>query len=111
MVSLGPPARFASTNPQASEEIQRAMAASAASGQPRPPSLFSEIGPDGAVHFGGVPQGQYFVTVECRAHNLRQGPSTISVGAEPISGLEWQVERGLGLSVLVVDENKQPLPG
>lgn len=109
MVRLGPPLPWG--NPYASEAARVAAAEVTQLGERPVGAYFGPIGEDGTVAIDGVPSGRYFVSVTCGEAKLRRGPDLLTLGAQAISDLEWRVARGIGLSILVLDDQGRPLPG
>ena len=75
------------------------------------PSLTSAIEADGSVRFRAIVPGTYHVTVQCIGHILSGGPTILEIPITGAHDLLWQVDRGIGLVVHVVDETGSPLPG
>ncbi len=91
---------------------QNRKAIAAVRDQPPGPEQVALIQADGSVHFPGVPSGYYFVAVHCFGHDLRSGPRMLTVSGEPeISGLRWEVERGVKLAVRVLDGSGAAVAG
>jgi uncharacterized GH25 family protein len=70
----------------------------------------AKIEADGVVHFAALQRGRYFVSVHCSGHILREGPLVLDVEGKALSDLTWKVGRGLGLTVLAVDDRDRPVP-
>jgi hypothetical protein len=108
--SVGTPCRegMVELGPMPPERAQRPPAV----GAPQSPvlSVFAPIGATGEVNFDALPKGTYFARVGCRDHLLREGPEVVQVDAKDLTGLEWRVEPGTGLSIASVDESGRPVP-
>lgn len=90
-------------------------APSDASGKGAPPESFgpeqaTAIAADGAVHFEGVPAGNYVVDIKCRDKRFSDGPRFLQVGAKDITGLSWAVSAGATLRVELRDGRSHALP-
>lgn len=75
-----------------------------------PLTVFSEIGAEGDVYFDGVRPGRYALSVQCRGHRTQTGPDSLEIADRDIEDLVWRVERGLALTLRVVDDRDQPVP-
>jgi hypothetical protein len=71
----------------------------------------ANIGPDGVVLFPAVVAAHYYVTVQCVHEVLRDGPRTLDVHADDLTGVTWKVGAGSSLTVFTVDERDRPAPG
>ncbi|HEY6881261.1 MAG TPA: carboxypeptidase-like regulatory domain-containing protein [Polyangiales bacterium] len=103
-VTLGP------YSPELADFSHEALPAPAPDAPPVP-TLYSAIDHEGKVSFQGATPGTYYAMVQCLDAVVQKGPSTLSVGREPLDDVLWQVEPGLGLSILVTDEANRPVPG
>src|SRR6185312_12806092 len=58
------------------------------------PSVEALIDASGGVAFEGVPPGKYAVEVYCADHRFLDGPETLVVAQNDLSGLVWTVAAG-----------------
>jgi hypothetical protein len=103
MVSLGPPGHASLYDPPSVSDERPGRAAV--------PAMMTAIEADGSVHFRAVPAGIYHATVQCAHHMLADGPTTLQVAETSIKDVVWKVDPGLALTVHMVDEADNPLPG
>jgi hypothetical protein len=78
-------------------------------GQPVP-TVDALIEPTGDVRFAGLPPGTYGIDVFCANHRFREGPRTLTVRRDDISGLLWKVGAGNSLVVRTIDAADHPVP-
>lgn len=69
------------------------------------------VGRDGRVEIVALLPGTYRVTVQCAGFVSRASYADIEVGSEPVSASAWEVDPGLAMSGLVVDDDAKPVAG
>jgi protocatechuate 3,4-dioxygenase beta subunit len=70
----------------------------------------ASIEPNGAVHFIAVLPGTYAVEVRCEGHTRPGELPSLTIGAHPIEGVTWEVERGSVARGVVVGEGGELVP-
>ena len=74
-----------------------------------PSASLSAVEPDGTVHLRGLTRGRYRVDVRCADEALTETAAPLEVHDQDVR-VTWQIERGLGLEISVLDGANQPVP-
>jgi len=69
----------------------------------------AEMDGRGRVRLRGLVPGHYFVTLDCKGHVYRDGPLELDIDGEDRAAT-WRIEPGLGLEVVVHDEQGRAVP-